>query len=83
MSQKSSCFRSVPFYIPFRLPRANSFSARHKFVSAKFTACVGEAYYFQRLDQEMGFSYNEKGYRPATCFQIFKIKVSDFALLRV
>ena len=34
--------------------------------SAKFTACVGEALrdYIQRLDQEVGFSYHEKGYRP-------------------
>ena len=33
--------------------------------SAKFTAYVGEALrdYFQRLDQEMVFSYHEKGYR--------------------
>ena len=34
--------------------------------STKFTACVGEALrdYFQRLDQEMVFSYHEKSYRP-------------------
>ena len=34
--------------------------------SAKFTAFVGEALrdYFQRLDQDMFFSYHEKGYRP-------------------
>ena len=71
-------FRSIPFrsvhFRSNRLPRANSFSARHEFVckihcvrwSIDIIASVGEALrdYFQRLDQEMVFFYHEKGYRP-------------------
>ena len=67
-----SVFYSVPFFIPF-LPfrsvltvcRGQTVLALGMNSSAKFTACVGEALreYFQRLDQEMFFSYHEKSYR--------------------
>ena len=71
-------FCSVPFFIPFLPFRSVPFTSvltvcRGQAVlvlgmnsSAKFTACVGEALrdYFQRLDQEVVFSYHEKGYRP-------------------
>ena len=64
---------SIPFFIPF-LPFCSVLTVCHGQTvlalgmnsSAKFTACVGEALrdYFQRLDQEMVFSYHEKGYGP-------------------
>ena len=68
-------FRSVfhpVFAVPFRsryvltVCRGRTVLALGMNSSAKFTACVGEALcdYFQRLDQEMVFSYHEKSYRP-------------------
>ena len=71
-------FRSVPIWFSFRFCRSVPFTSvltvcRRQTVlalgmnsPAKFTACDGEALrdYFQRLDQEMVFSYHEKGYRP-------------------
>ena len=71
-------FRSVPFRsVPFRsvhsvhfhsnrLPRANSFSARHEFVCK--IHCVRwrsiARLFSTTIDEEMGFSHHEKGYRP-------------------
>ena len=59
-------FRSVPFTSVLTVCRGQTVLALGMNSSAKFTACVGEALrdYFQRLDQEVGFSYHEKGYRP-------------------
>ena len=71
--------RSVPYrsvhFRSNRLPRANSFSARHEFVckihwvrwrsiARLFSTTRSRDGFFLRLDQEMGFSYHEKGYRP-------------------
>ena len=64
MSQKSSRFRSVHFRSN-RLPRANSFSARHEFVCK--IHCVrwrSIARLFSTTRSRDGFSYHEKGYRP-------------------
>ena len=63
--QKTSRFRSVPFTSVLTVCRGQTVLALGMNSSAKFTACVGEALrdYFQRLDQEVVFSYNEKGYR--------------------
>ena len=56
---------SVPFTSVLTVCRGQIVLALGMNSSAKFTACVGEALrdYFQRLDQEVVFSYHEKGYR--------------------
>ena len=58
--------RSVPFTSVLTVCHGQTVLALGMNSSAKFTVCVGEALrdYFQRLDQEMVFSYHEKGYGP-------------------
>ena len=58
-SKKTSRFRSVffPFTSVLTVYHGQTVLALGVNLSAKFTACVGEAqrYYFQRLHQETGF----------------------------